>query len=257
MHPTFDLFFFEVPQYTALVMLGCTLGLITTHLYLRLNHIAGRKKFLDVALVVFIAAWIGARAYHVLLNWDYYAARPDEIAQYGLGGMAMRGAFILGAIACVVYARVRHVSVWHFADASALGLSLGQAMGWIGALIQGANYGVISDSRLALDLPDLYGLLQPRFPVQHFAIAFFALLFVGLLILSQRQPRPGDLFRAYLLLASIAQFLLGTQRGDETMRIGVWRVDQLVDAGLMLVAFVLFIQTTMFARSEKINVQTH
>ncbi|MBI5303595.1 MAG: prolipoprotein diacylglyceryl transferase [Chloroflexi bacterium] len=258
MHPTVDLFFFELPSYTALVMLGCAAGLITAYLYLRWRRVAGRRRFLDAALVVFVAAWLGGRAYHVALNWDYYAARPDEIAQFGLGGLALRGAFIAGALALVAYARVRGVSFTSFADASALGLCSGQAIGWYGALVHGANYGVVSENRFALDLADLYGLIQPRFPLQHIEIVLFITLFIGLLMLASRKPRAGVLCVVYLLGASSAQFILGFQRGDATVRLGAWRVDQLVDVGLILLALVLGARQTLTTRSELIaHVETH
>jgi len=115
------------------------------------------------------------------------------------------------------------------ADASALGLAIGQAIGWGGALARGANYGGVSDSQIALELPDLYGLIAPRFPLQHFEIGLFVALFVGLIVLAARKPRAGTLFLAYLLVAAAANFALGFWRGDETVFVGALRVDQIVD----------------------------
>jgi prolipoprotein diacylglyceryl transferase len=238
MHPAFDLYFFEMPVYTALVMLGAVIGVLTAYLYLRVRRVGQRRKILDLALVVFAAAWIGARAYHVALNREYYAARPDEIAQFGLGGLAMRGAFIAGFAALAIYSAARHASFWHLADAGALGLTSGQAIGWMGALAHGANYGVVSESRLAQDLPDLYGLIQPRFPLQHAEIVLFVGLFVGLLVVATRQPRAGALFLVYLLIASAANCALGFQRGDETVFVGALRLDQMADATFAALALV-------------------
>jgi len=237
-HPTIDLYFVELPLYTALVVLGAVVGLLTAYLFLRWHsrRLARLPIFLDGALLVFVAGWIGARAYHVATHWDYYAARSDEIAQIGLGGLGIRGALIAGLIALALYAWARRgdrlvaPTFWRLADAAALGLAIGQAIGWAGALVQGANYGVVSDSRLALDLADLYGLVQPRFPLQHVEIVLLIGLWIGLLIGARRKPRAGALFLAYLLIASAANFALGFQRGDESVYIGALRVDQVVDA---------------------------
>ena len=231
MPQTLDLIFFDLPTYTALVMLGAVVGASVTYLYLRkrARRAVTLTIFLDGALIVFAVSWIGARAYHVALNWDYYAARPDEIAQIGLGGLARRGAFIAGFIALAIYARARGLRFAKLADASALGLAIGEAIGWIGALVRGANYGVVSDSQIALELPDLYGLIAPRFPLQHFEIGLFVGLFVGLLVLALRQSRAGTIFLVYLLVASAANFALGFWRGDETVFVGTLRVDQIVD----------------------------
>jgi phosphatidylglycerol---prolipoprotein diacylglyceryl transferase len=231
MPQTLDLIFFDLPTYTALVMLGAVVGASVAYFYLRKRARCAVTLmiFLDGALIVFAVSWIGARAYHVALNWDYYAARPDEIAQIGLGGLAMRGAFIAGLIALTIYARARGLRFDKLADASAFGLAIGQAIGWIGALARGANYGVVSDSQIALELPDLYGLIAPRFPLQHFEIGLFVALFVGLFVLALRKPRAGTLCLAYLLFASVANFALGFWRGDETVFAGALRVDQIVD----------------------------
>ncbi len=267
MHPTFDLDFFELPVYSTLVGLGMVLGLATAYVYLRFSlgnaprgpagsrwgsrdwrsagGSATRSRrasmseiFLDGALIVMAAGWIGARAYHVAMHWDYYSARPEEITQFGLGGLAVRGAFIVGVIALALYAQVREVSFWRLADAAALGLALGQAIGWVGALVQGANYGIVSDSPAAIDLANLYGLVEPRSPLQHVEIAMFAFLFIGLIALASRHPRRGTLFLTYVLVASLANVALGFVRGDETLYLGVLRVDQIVDAIFVLLAVV-------------------
>lgn len=245
MHPTVDFDFFELPLYTVLVMLGVGLGLAVTYIFLRMRsrRAASPSNFLNGALVVFIAGWVGARAYHVAAHWDYYAARPDEIAQIGLGGLAMRGALILGFVAVIFFARWRGLKLARILDAAALGLSLGQAIGWAGALAQGANYGVVSDSPIAIDLPDIYGLVAPRFPAQHAEIILFAVLFVSLLIFASSQPRAGMLFVVYLIIASAANLALGFVRGDETLLIGAMRLDQWVDGGFLGLAplFYLFV----------------
>jgi prolipoprotein diacylglyceryl transferase len=243
MHPTVDLNFFEIPVYSAMVALGAAAGLLAAYLFLRTRsrRASTLPVFIDSTLITFAAGWIGARVYHVVTHWDYYAARPEEIAQPGLGGLGMRGALILAIIALLFYSTARKISFWYFADAAAMGLALGQALGWIGALAQGANYGVVSDSQIAMDLPDLYGLIQPRFPLQYFEIALFAVLFVGLVIAAAQRPYTGALFSAYLFLASLADFTLGFQRGDESAYVGALRIDQVVDAAFVLLAAILWL----------------
>lgn len=241
-----DFKFFELPIYTTLVMSGIFTGWLTTFLFLRIHSRRTKllSDFLTGVLVTMIAGGLGARVYHVAMHWDYYATRPDEIAQMGLGGLAMRGALIAGAIALGIYARVCGWRFARLADAAAVGLSIGQAIGWAGALAHGVNYGITSDSQIAIDLPDIYGLYAPRFPLQHAEIILFVGLFAILSMVATRRPRPGTLFALYLLIASSANFLLGFQRGDETMVVGGLRVDQWCDgvlAGLAL-AFWLLVQ---------------
>lgn len=231
MSQSIDLFFFELPRYTALVWLGALVGLGVAYLYLRkrARRAITATTFLDGALAVCAVGWLGARAYHLALNWEYYAARPADTI--GLEGLALRGAFIGGGCALLLFARLRALRVGKLADAAALGLAAGQSVGWLGALVHGAPYGVVSASPLALELPDIYGLVAPRFPLAHAEIILFGLVLCGLLILAARRPRAGTLFWTYLLVAASAQWALGFWRGDETLMLGAWRFDQVVDAG--------------------------
>jgi prolipoprotein diacylglyceryl transferase len=252
MNPTIDLDWFEIPVYTAIVGFGAAAGLLAAYLFLRSRsrRASAPPVFLDAALLAFAVGWIGARAYHVATHWDYYVARPEEIAQPELGGLGIRGALVLGLAALVIYAAARRISFWYFADAAAIGLAIGQAIGWVGALIQGANYGVVSDSQIAMDLPDLYGLVQPRFPLQHAEIALFALLFLVFLFIAAQRPRAGTLFIVYLLLASAANFVLGFQRGDDTAYVGALRIDQVVDAAFIVLAGLVALWRRAAARNN-------
>lgn len=256
MHPVIDITdWFEIPVYTAVVVVGAAAGLLAAYLFLRTRsrRASAPPVFIDAALLVFVAGWMGARIYHVAVNWDYYSARPDEIARTDLGGLGIRGAFVLGLIVLLIYAAARKISFWHFADAAALGLALGQAIGWAGALVQGANYGVVSDSQIAIDLPDLYGLVEARFPLQPAEIGLFSLLFVALVLVAFQHPRPGTLFLVYLLLASLGEFALGFQRGDDTLTVGTFRIDQVVDAGFLVLGLVLGL--TRFVRLRRAEPQ--
>ena len=243
MSPSIDLGFKEISLYTALVILGAMVGLATAFLFLRTysRRIYSLELFLDAALVVFAAGWIGARVYHVALNWEYYSTRSEEILNWEAGGLAMRGAFLAALVALAIFARARRISFWRLADAAGLGLAIGQAIGWVGAFVQGANYGVVSDSVIAMELPNQYGIVEPRVPLQFAETGVFVLLFAGLVALAFRRPRIGALFVVYLWVASLVNFLLGFFRGDESLYVGALRVDQVFDAGFMACALTAWI----------------
>ncbi len=243
MHPSIDLDFVQIPLYTALVALGAVAGLVTAYLYLRAysRRVYSLTVLLDAAIVTFAAGWIGARVYHIATHLDYYAARPDQITQLDAGGLAMRGAFIVGFFVLALYARLRRVSFGRLADASALGLAIAQAIGWIGALVWGANYGAVSDSVLATDLPNIYGIVEPRLPLQHAEIAFFAILYLALLAFASQRPEKGQIFLVYLLITSLANFVFGFFRGDASAFAGAFRVDQLFDASFAVIALIVLV----------------
>jgi phosphatidylglycerol:prolipoprotein diacylglycerol transferase len=238
LHPSIDLGFIEIPVYTAFVAVGVVSGLATAYFFLRAysRRVYSLPVFLDAAVITFAFAWVGARAYHVAGNWNYYSARQDEIMRVDAGGLAMRGAFMAGFLGLALFARVRHLSFWRFADAAALGLAIGQAVGWVGALIWGSNYGAVSDSPLAMDLPNIYGIVQSRLPLQHAEIGLFAIMFLVLLYVASQRPEKGRIFTIYLLVTSVANFVLGYFRGDESAFFGPLRVDQVFDAAFAAVA---------------------
>jgi phosphatidylglycerol---prolipoprotein diacylglyceryl transferase len=239
--------------FSLFILLATVAGLIAAYVYSRSVGV-GLATLLDATLVAVIFGGIGARAYHVFTHWDYYSQNTGEIANFGQGGMGLRGALALGLIALLFFALLRRVPFWKLADAGALGLALAQGIGWYGAHLVGANYGVVSDAALVLpfgatggtvvgleqDLPDVYGIVAPRVPVQLIAVAFFFALFVALAWMSWRwRPDEGIVFLSYLIVSALGGFALGYWRADETLIWNGWRLDQWVDLALAGIGLVV------------------
>ncbi len=51
---------------------------------------------IDVAPWVVLAGLVGARAYYLLLRWDYFLAHPDQALNLRLGGLTIHGALVGG-----------------------------------------------------------------------------------------------------------------------------------------------------------------
>lgn len=215
--------------YSLFILLAAGAGLSAASVVARRAGVPA-AVLLDAALVVVLAGGVGARVYHVWTHWEYYAQNTDDITNLAQGGMGLRGALVLGVGALWLYALARRAPFWKLADAGASGLALAQSLGWYGAFVVGANYGVVSDASFAQDLPDLYGIVAPRVPVQLFASAFFLILFCVLVGSGWRQAkRHGWIFLLYLILSGLGGFALGYGRADETLFVAGLRVDQWVD----------------------------
>lgn len=267
--------------YSLMILLGAIVGLSAALWYARRIGLNARRV-IDAALIVVIAGGIGGRAYQVWTRWGYYgeAENRDFILDLAQGGMGLRGGLILGLIALLIFALITRTPFWQFADVGALGLSIAQSIGWYGAYATHMHYGIPTDaplaptlnagvfeplaelvrsfgSRFATDLPDAYGIIALRVPVQLFASAFYLVLFLVLVRLARQQlqksgfsqrrfvaQKPGlwagRLFVAYLLLSSLATFLLNFWRGDETLIWNGLRVDQYVDLLGLLIGVILF-----------------
>ena len=73
-------------------------------------------RMLDVVLGGAIGGIVGARAYFVLLRWDYYGQNLDQIFNTRSGGMAIYGGLIGGS-------RQNRRSTWWSADSSSVSAS--------------------------------------------------------------------------------------------------------------------------------------
>lgn len=237
--------FFEIggltiSAYTALVDLGIIFGLLVTSL------LAGWRKadlwgMVDAALVVLVCGVIGSRLAYVALQWPYFSSHLRESFYLWRGGLAFQGAFLGGVVGLLGYSFWYRWSFWRLADLLVPGLALGQAIGWVGCLLSGCAYGLPARGTWAYELPDLYGITVFRFPTQAVMSGVSLLIFMLLILLLWRTPRPfpGLIALLYLLLYSLGGFVLEFTRGDETFYLGPLRWSQIVEAGEFLGALIL------------------
>jgi prolipoprotein diacylglyceryltransferase len=93
----------------------------------------------------------------------------------------------------------------------------------------------------AVNWPDLYGVILPRWPTQIIGFFLSLIALVGLLTQhSTRLPR-GVRFSVALTSLALITFLVSTVRGDDMPLVGTWRLDTVTNAmtlGLGLIATV-------------------
>ncbi len=241
--------------YTVLLDVGLICGLMVACL-------EGKRRGLSLQHIIDATLWsagagiAGGRIGFVLANQEYFAENWLEAFHIWKGGLSFQGAFLAGLLTLFLYSVSHRLPFPALADIAALGLALGQVFGWLGCLMSGCAYGLESHgmsamlARLALDLPDIYGISAPRLPMQLLAGASSLALFTLLWALRAPQNRvaPGFVFTLYLLLYSGSQFLLEFARGDEAIYWGPWRASQwlyLVEA-----AFALILLANLLRRSR-------
>ena len=84
------------------------------------------------------------------------------------------------------------------------------------------------------DLPDWYGLSNPRWPTQLIGAAWSMILFVLLWFTRKKIWAAGTRYWLFVAAYSLGALLIGFTRGDEVPRFYGWRVDQLLDALLVV-----------------------
>jgi prolipoprotein diacylglyceryltransferase len=140
-------------------------------------------------------------------------------------------------------------------DTFALALPIGLAFGWLGSYFSAAAYGrelYPGDAFfwLAVDQPDLYGLVNPRWPSQLLGAAWSGLVAISLLSLRRRAWPAGTRFWFCLAVYSLGVFAIGFTRADDVPLLGGWRVDQLFDAGLALAGLGQLLRGSIAARRK-------
>jgi prolipoprotein diacylglyceryltransferase len=171
----------------------------------------------------------------VATHWTYYVDHLDKALDITEGGLTWTGALAGGVAVLGVWIAAKRrcdssvpgLRAW--LDLAAPGLAWGCALGWLGALLTGSAYGAEASGYgpplawLTARLPDLYGVVAPRFVTQPAMIA--ACLLLGALLWAWRARlgrRVGLAFALYLGFYCLADFCVWFLRGDGTWRWGLW-----------------------------------
>lgn len=197
-----------------------------------------RRKRLDVERLQGGLIWIligglaGARLFHVIDQWESYAADPWRVLAVWEGGIAIWGAILGGVAAASIYLRRSGVPLRPTLDAAAPALLLGQGLGRLACIPNGDAYGSPADlpwsfvyTNPASMVPaDLLGIPLHPYPVYEL---IFDLGLLGVLwLLRTRRPfvgTPGLLFVAYIGAYSAGRFLLSYTR---TERVWFWGLQE-------------------------------
>jgi len=88
-----------------------------------------KETIIDLAFWLIIGGIIGARAYHVLLESQYYLSHPADILKIWQGGLAIHGAIFAGLIIIWGFSKKYRRNPWQLAAIIAPGLALAQTIG--------------------------------------------------------------------------------------------------------------------------------
>lgn len=245
---------FFLPGYTTLIHLGLLTGAVLVYLETRQRDLP-LMSVVDVALAAGVGSVLLGRAMYVGMHWGYYQIHAPEATLPWRGGLAWQGALLGGVIGAFLACAWRGLPVIPVLDLFTSGAAPVAVFAWLGCHAAGCAYGMETYPgqgilwRLSLDLPDLYGIHEPRVPVQLLGAAWSALLLVGVLIVGRRSRRRRMTFALWLLLQALGAFGLGFWRGDPVPQVVGWRVDQL--ANLLLIAGTLALGAAAVLRRDE------
>jgi phosphatidylglycerol:prolipoprotein diacylglycerol transferase len=189
----------------------------------------------NVALWAVPGGIIGARLLYVLEHLSEFHHNWGSIFALNEGGITIYGGLILGAAVGFAYARIRRLPVRRIADAAALGMIMGQAVGRIGDLINGEQWAKPTHLPWAVCYTNPKALVfgppypdnscgplpfytQGVHPVAGLYEPLLLLCAFGLcLYLRHVLKKDGYVFWAYVLCYSAIRFGLSTLRTNEAM----------------------------------------
>jgi phosphatidylglycerol---prolipoprotein diacylglyceryl transferase len=172
------------------------------------------------AIAVVLGGLLGARVAHVTDNWEIYETRPLEMLAFWSGGIGTMGAPIGSTIAGFIAARLLRLPVGFMFDISVIGISLGEAIGRIGDVINGEHHATACAGLpwcVRYTNPATLGQADFVHPVAAYDGLIMALIFIALITYWRRvrgRPPESRVYFAYLLLFGGFRFLTSYLRLD-------------------------------------------
>jgi phosphatidylglycerol:prolipoprotein diacylglycerol transferase len=225
---------------------------------------APQKVAFDLAVVVFVAGIVGARASHILEHTDQFLADPWGMT-FTRSGLSIFGALIMGTFAGVLRVRQWALPIRPVLDAAAPAMMLGYVVGRLGCQISGdGDWGIAADMSFKPDwLPawlwaqtyehNAVGVLIPTpgvYPTPLYE-ASMSLVCFALLWSERKHPhQSGWLFAMYLLLAGVERLLIERIRINPVLVVGRLHATQ---AEIISVVFILLGVVGLLASNSRRN----
>lgn len=217
--------------YAILIIIGAIVGSWLASRQAK-KHGEDSEIILDLLPWLLIAGIIGARLWHVFtpsasniaqgVTTENYLRNPIEILKMWKGGLGIPGGVIGGALALIIYTKVKKLSFWQWADFVAPGLLIAQAIGRWGNFVNQEVYGRPSNLPWAITIDPQYRIRGFEFVEKYHPLFLYEsllnLIGAGILLWIDRKFKDklfkGDIFFGYLIWYSTVRFALEFLRLD-------------------------------------------
>jgi len=207
------------------------------------------KEFDTYFFVSIICSIVGARAYHVLANWEYYRNHLVEIIAIWNGGIGIYGGIIAGTAVLYLSTKLNKRSFFQVSDLFAVVLPLGQAIGRWGNYFNQEIFGHPTTLPWALQVdetnrPNQYKQYTSFHPTFLYESVLNLLNFLILYFLFKKKNlRTGILTAIYCLNYGIIRFVVDIFKidPDPKSRIGIFTLSQSVSILFIAFGIALFI----------------
>lgn len=248
---------FPIRSYGLIISLSIILATGVGYFLAKSDGRGYEKYVVDIGIYSGLAGLLGARLWDVFFfDFDYYSNHLSEILNVWQGGMAIQGGVLLGVTVGIIYLKKQKVDWLIMADILAPTIILGQALGRCANLFNGDAFGAPTGENFGIIYPDTtlayhtYGAV-PLWPAEVWECQLDIVIFALLLIFRSTNHKKGQCFALYIMLYSIARFILEYFRGDYTNLVfGMLKSAQMTSVVACVLALIAFVYLG-FKKREK------
>lgn len=233
----------NIAWYGVIIASGLLLGIVLASMRARRRGWSS-DLVLDFILLAVPLAIIGARAYYVAFEWEYFSANPGLIIAINQGGLAIYGAVIGGFLAAFIFSKAAKFPFLKLIDLVIPSLILGQAIGRWGNFVNQEAYGALITNPnlqffpLAVYIRSLGEWHQATFFYESFCNS---ILLVITLLLGRKGVKDGTLLATYFIGYGLARAVIEGFRTDSLYLFANVRISQVLSAVLVLVGILLLV----------------
>ena len=230
----FSIFGLDIMWYAILITSGIIIA--TAICCLRApSHGLTSEQILNFVIICIPAAIIGARAYFVLFNWEYYAGDIMKIINIRGGGLAIHGGLLVGLGVAALLCYFWKVRPLNLMDLIVPSVALGQAIGRWGNYFNSEAHGGPTDLPWAVMING-----QSCHPTFLYESIWCFILFILLLCIDKHRKFEGQVFLLYGILYSLERFFVEALRTDSLM-IGPFKQAQVISLCVIIVFVITYI----------------
>jgi len=241
----------KIYWYGLFIVSGILVGMIVV-LKLAEKYKISKETIIDSVFYLIAGGIIGARAYHILLEFPYYLNNPIEIIKIWQGGIAIHGAIFAGIVIAYFFAKKHKINFWRLLAIYTPGLAIGQAIGRWGNYFNQELFGLPTNLPWGIPIEPVNRMLEyyganyyhPTFLYESLGslLIFIVLIFLHRFFIKKDYKFYEIIVLAYLGLYSILRFSLEFVRIDKTPEILNLRFPQIISLLILFIISVYLIK---------------
>ena len=196
---------------------------------------------LDGVLWVTPFAFLCARLYYCVFEWERYADNPISIFYIWQGGLAIYGGVIGAIIGAAVFTRIKKIKLTAVLDLLLIGFLIGQSIGRWGNFCNREAFGAATDSFFRMGLfNERTGMWEYYHPTFRYESLWNAVGFVLLHFASKHRKYDGQIALLYAAWYGLGRAFIEGLRVD-SLWWGPFRVSQVLAAVTCVAAVAVLI----------------